>query len=77
MPEEELGDFIKAFGVVADKILLCAVGFAVAQQTVLPLLISETIRRVMGENVTLISSGREAAKSCRTVLEENGLLMMG
>ena len=34
MPEEELGDFIKAFGVVADKILLCAVGFAVAQQTV-------------------------------------------
>lgn len=33
-------------------------------------IISETIRRVMGENVTLISSGREAAKSCRTVLEE-------
>lgn len=31
-------------------------------------IISETIRRVMGENVTLISSGREAAKSCRTVL---------
>ena len=40
-------------------------------------IISETIRRVMGENVTLISSGREAAKSCRTVLEENGLLCDG
>ena len=40
-------------------------------------IISETIRRGMGENVTLISSGREAAKSCRTVLEENGLLCDG
>ncbi len=37
-------------------------------------IISETIRDVMGPDVTLVDAGREAAESCRKLLEENGLL---
>lgn len=37
-------------------------------------IISETIRRVMGDHVTLIDSGREAALHCSAVLSDAGLL---
>ncbi len=37
-------------------------------------IISATIRSVMGRNVTLIDSGREAAIGCREMLRANGLL---
>ncbi|MEG1427204.1 MAG: glutamate racemase [Oscillospiraceae bacterium] len=40
-------------------------------------IIEKTIAAVMGENVTLIDSGRETAHCCAAVLQENHLLCQG
>lgn len=58
-------DKIAGFGV--DTLILGCTHFP---------LISDTISRVMGENVTLISAGKSAAVECAKLLEENDMLCL-